>query len=321
MRGMSSTSSPLTTTRTERLRSQLLTGPPARDAVAVCERLLAVQAQDPRGFRLAIRARARRPDVDAALERRELVVTWLNRGTLHLVRREDYPWLLALTAPRLLTANARRLQQEGVGDPEGAVRRVVRALEGGPLRRRDIALPRVPASGVLHVLFLAALRGLVVRGPAVGREQAYVLVADWLGPQPTVDRDAALRELGGRYLAAHFDADDRDLAKWSGLPLRDARAALRSTKPVTTTGFVDQPKLLGAFDEVLCGWADRAWVVGEHGARVCVGGLFKPTILVGGRVAGTWGFADGRVRLEPLEAFDERLLAGEVEAVERFLDR
>ena len=41
----------------ERLTAQLLAGPPARDPVAVCERLLAVQGQDPRGFRLAVRAR------------------------------------------------------------------------------------------------------------------------------------------------------------------------------------------------------------------------------------------------------------------------
>jgi hypothetical protein len=33
----------------DRLAAQLLAGPPARDAVAVVERLLAVQAQDARG--------------------------------------------------------------------------------------------------------------------------------------------------------------------------------------------------------------------------------------------------------------------------------
>ena len=74
----------------ERLTAQLLAGPPARSPVAVAERLLAVQAQDPRGFRLAIRARTTgvtAADVDRALDERELVVAWLNRGTLHLVRR------------------------------------------------------------------------------------------------------------------------------------------------------------------------------------------------------------------------------------------
>ena len=105
-------------THAERLRAQLLAGPPARDPVAVTERLLAVQAQDGRGARLAIRARScglTAGDVDSALtEERSLLVTWLNRGTLHLVRSEDYPWLHALTAPRQATGNARRLAKEGV---------------------------------------------------------------------------------------------------------------------------------------------------------------------------------------------------------------
>ena len=72
---------------TRRLGAQLLSGPPARGPVAVAERLLAIQAQDPRGARLAIRARTSglsAADVDRELtERRSLLITWLNRGTLH----------------------------------------------------------------------------------------------------------------------------------------------------------------------------------------------------------------------------------------------
>ena len=59
-------------------------------------------------------------DVDRALtEDRTLLITWLNRGTLHLVRSEDYSWLQALTTPPLLTSNATRLRQEGVGPDRG----------------------------------------------------------------------------------------------------------------------------------------------------------------------------------------------------------
>jgi hypothetical protein len=111
----------------ERLRSQLLAGQKARDPLAVVRRLLAVQGQDPRGARLAIRARstvASTAEVDAALsEERSLLITWLNRGTLHLVASEDYWWLHALTAPTLRTASARRLAQEGV-TPAAAARGV-----------------------------------------------------------------------------------------------------------------------------------------------------------------------------------------------------
>ena len=40
-------------------------------------------------------------DVDRALtDERSLLIATLNRGTLHLVRSEDYPWLQALMTPR-----------------------------------------------------------------------------------------------------------------------------------------------------------------------------------------------------------------------------
>jgi hypothetical protein len=221
----------------ERLTAQLLAGPPAAGSVAVVKRLLAVQGQDLRGARLAVRARSEGlsvSDVNRALsDERSLLITWLNRGTLHLVATEDYPWLQALTTPPLLTGNARRLEQEGVtpAAAERGVAAIERALaDEGPLTRnqlRDrVAAARVPTEGqaLVHLLFLAALRGVIVRGPIVGKQHAYALVRDWLDEPPRVDHDRALAELARRYLAGHGPADDRDLAKWAGLPLRDARA-------------------------------------------------------------------------------------------------
>ena len=233
----------------ERLAAQLLSGPPAGSVVDVVERLLAVQGQDPRGARLAIRARSaglRAADIDHALTaERSLVITWLNRGTLHLVRAEDYWWLHQLTTPQLLTGNARRLAQEGVPPPdaERAVAAVERALTAeGPLTRGQlrerIAATRVRTEGqsIVHVLGLASFRGIAVRGPMIGNEHGYVLVRDWLGTPPRADRaladrDNALAELARRYLAGHGPATDRDLAKWAGLPLRDARRGLAAIAP------------------------------------------------------------------------------------------
>ena len=75
-------------------------------------------------------------DVDRALsEDRSLLITWLNRGTLHLVRSEDYSWLQALTTPPLLTSNSTRLRQEGVG-PEQADRAVAMIERRSPIAAR-----------------------------------------------------------------------------------------------------------------------------------------------------------------------------------------
>ena len=323
----------------ERLTAQLLAGPPARDPVAVADRLLAIQAQDPRGARLAVRARTSglaAADVDRALtDERSLVVTWLNRGTLHLVRSEDYAWLHALTAPAQVTGTLRRLRQNGVS-PDAAERGVAaveRALAGeGPLTRpalRDrIAAADVPTSGqaLVHLLALASLRGLVVRGPMVGKQHAYVLVRDWLGEPACIDRGHALGELARRYLAGHAPADDRDLAKWAGIPLRDARAGLAAVSERRPRrrrrAELPPPKLLGAFDPVLLGWASREPVVGRDERAIVAGGLFRPFLLVRGRAAGTWNLVDGEVVLEPfgrLASSDRSALEADAKDVVRFL--
>ncbi|HVX33875.1 MAG TPA: crosslink repair DNA glycosylase YcaQ family protein, partial [Solirubrobacterales bacterium] len=98
--------------------------------------MLAIQAQDARGARLAVRVRSEgllAADVDRALDERRLIVTWVNRGTLHLIRAEDYPLLQALTTPPLWTACRTRLRQTGVGDRAGrGVEVVAKALGDGP---------------------------------------------------------------------------------------------------------------------------------------------------------------------------------------------
>jgi hypothetical protein len=338
------------TVQAERLAAQLLSGRPARGPAAVAEQLLAVQAQDLPGARLAIRARTSgltARSIDHALtDDRSVLITWLNRGTLHLVRSEDYAWLHALTTPQLATANARRLAQEGVS-PAAADRGVAvieRSLaEDGPLTRHQLK-DRVDAAGVrtkgqalVHILTLSALRGITVRGPIVGADQAYVLVRDWLGEPPQVDRALALAELARRYLAGHGPADDRDLAKWAGIPLRDARAGLRaiaSELNEPTDGLSSllghanpsgqpPPRLLGQYDPLLLGWVSREPILGTHSSAIVANGSFRPFALVGGRAVGTWKISDGEVTLVPfgsLKRADRVALEADAADVMRFLD-
>ena len=333
----------------ERFVSQGLAGQPERDPADVAGRLLAVQGQDPRGARLAVRARSEgltAAHVDQALtEERSLLITWLNRGTLHLVRSEDYPWLQMLTTPPLVSSCSRRLRQEGVTTQQGekAVKTIERSLaKEGPLTRHQLR-ERLDSAGIptagqalIHLLFLAAVRGVAVRGPMAGKDHAYVLVRDWLEPQPAAERDAALAELARRYLVGHAPANDRDLARWAGLPLRDARAglaAIASELVEREDGLVHLakhppiaevpgPRLLGAFDPLLLGWTSRELILGPHTHLVTLNGIFRPFAMVKGRAVGTWKLNRGKVTVEPLGRVSKAAsaaLAADAADVERFM--
>ena len=183
----------------------------------------------------------------------------------------------------------------------------------------------------------ASLRGAIVRGPVVGSEQAFVLVEDWLGSQPPLDRGEALAMLARRYLAGHGPATSRDLAKWAGLPLRDARAGVSAIEDdlvegpdgTLACGVFDEvadapsPRLLGAFEPLLLGWESREPVVGHLAPGLITNnGVFRAFALVGGRAAATWRLDRGRVVIEPLVRIDARTRAAldaEAEEVLRFL--
>jgi hypothetical protein len=276
-------------------------------------------------------------NVDAAVADRSLVVTWLMRNTLHLVRSEDYPWLLGLTARIGEKQGARRLGEEGVphDDAERAVATIVRALADGPLLRAELA-EHVTASGVRsegqampHLLALAARRGLIVRGPIRGGDQAFALTGDWLGMDPPEslegeERQETLRELARRYLRGHDPAGPEDLAAWSGLGLRDCRAAFETISSGTLGSDPKgsepvPPRLLGAFDPYLLGWKDRGFAVpAEHAKKVHPGGgMLRPVVTVDGLAVGTWRRQRGEVEIEPFGELDADL-DGEIEDIGRF---
>lgn len=323
----------------QRFSSQLLGAERARDVVGVCDRLLAVQAQDLRSARLAVRARTSgltAADVDRALtEERSVVIGWLNRGTLHLVRREDYWWLHTLTTPPLYTGNARRLAQLGV--TPAAAERGVAAVEGaltaeGPLTR-DQLRDRVRAVGVptegqalIHLLMLACLRGVAVRGPLIAGKHAYVLARDWLGAPPPVDRPRALGELARRYLAGHAPADERDLAKWAGLPLRDARAGLSAVGgnlEARADGGAPRTCLLDQWDPLLVGWRSRESVLEHYPRKASAEAHYRPFAYVRARAVALWSLRQGAVVIGApftrLTKTERAALAADAADVERFL--
>jgi Winged helix DNA-binding domain len=331
-----------------RFAAQLLGEERAAGVAAVAERLLAVQAQDLRSAHLAIRARTialGASKVDRALtDERSVVIGWLNRGTLQLVRREDYWWLHALTTPPLFTPVRRRLAQMEVSAEDGdrAVAVIERSLRAGaPLTRNELGAhcdaEGIPTAGqiLVHLLFLACLHGVAVRGPMLGKQHAYVLAHDWLEPPPAADREQALAELARRYLAGHAPADERDLAKWAGLPRRDARSGLQaiaSELRQREDGLVEllaapsptPPRaiLLDRWDPLLVGWRSRDELLAQHPSLDDPMAHYQRFAYAEARAVGGWRLVGDAVAIEPFASLPPEqasALAGDAADLIRFL--
>jgi hypothetical protein len=345
------------TLRLIREDAQLLTRTKKLSALQVVQRLLGVQAQlRPAGF-LAIRARSAEP-TSAAIGRslvkdRSLVWTWAMRMTLHLISAKDYGWLVPLTATPFFSTARRRLKQQGLsGDqPDKAMRMIGPMLaREGPLTRPEIAerlaRKRIPTDGqaMAHLMWLAVANGIAIRGPNRNGRETYVLVHDWLGPQQERPREDALKELAVRYLKSRGPAAPEDLAKWSGMSLGDVRQGwaqianrlsevtvagtklwmLRSQSTEAPNGIV---RLLPAYDEYLLSWKSRKLVLAEeHESKIYPGGgILGPSLLVDGKLIGTWSIRKSarslRIAVRPFGRLSSNIrtaLAAEVADIERF---
>ena len=317
-----------------RLRAQRLAGGPATSVHQVVRGVGALQAQDTRASRLAVRARSERLTAAAVAracnEDRSVVRTWAMRGTLHMLPTEDLDWLVALLGPVFAAAGRRRRRQLGLDEAtcERGLAAIAAVLAGErPLSRAEL-VGRLAAEGVVldarsqapaHLVAYAANHGLICRGPDLdGDEPSYVLLAQWAGEQRELAPEAALVELARRYLAGHGPAGARDFAAWSGLPAARARRGLEliageldevraGERRLWTLAAAADPvgverpsvRLLGHFDAYLLGYRGRELVLDPRFARriQAGGGFVQPALLVDGRVAGTWRQQRRRDRL------------------------
>jgi hypothetical protein len=349
-----------------RLRGQALEVPlPAGPGAAarVARRVCGLQAQDVFTASLGVRVRSAGATLGgverARFTKHDVVWTWAMRGTLHLLAADDLDWLLPLFGPVFAAAGRTRRRQLGLD--EDTCQRGIRALRKhlaahGPCTREELG-SALRAAGVppgyspaRHLLFRAALEGLVCLGPDRGSKPTVVLLEDWLGgPLKPVARAKVLARLAERYLAAYGPAVPEDLAVWSGLPaplVREAwELAAGKLAEVTADGRtawlprgrlaeLDAPpaaaprvRLLPAFDNYLLGYRDRDGIIEpRHRERVFAGGVIRGVILVDGRVIGVWKpNRKGRrvdVTLEPFDKLPpgiEAPIAAEVADIRRFV--
>jgi winged helix DNA-binding protein len=328
------------------MRAQRLIGDGPADVYETVRSIGGIQAQSTPAARLAVRPRSTGLTAEsvrrACNDERSVVRLWAMRGTLHMIAAEDAGWLVALLGPRFAAANRRRRNQLGLDEDTCArgLRAIVQVLDApltraelvGRLADRGVALdPKSQAPA--HLIGYAAQQGLICRGPDLpDDEPTYVRWEDWIAPQPALEPDAALAELARRYVHGYAPAGPEDFAAWAGIPLGKARRGFELIAYSDETPAVVQAepclRLLAAFDTYLLGYRDRDLMLAPRFAKrvQAGGGWIRPTVVVDGRVVGTWRQQRTRdglsVVIEPFEPLPRELLPAleaEVADVGRFL--
>jgi hypothetical protein len=304
-----------------RLHNQQLVDSKLRKPAKVVSWLGAVQAQDFSGAKWAIGLRSpgcHDADLDQAFNDGLILRTHVLRPTWHFVAPEDIRWLLALSSPRVHSANAYYYRQAGL-DAKVLLRTCAmmhRMLEGGKsLTRAELAVglkrAKVPADGLklAYLLMHAELEGVICSGPRRGNQFTYTLLEDRVPAGKTLDGDAALCELVKRYFTSHGPATMRDFTWWSGMTVKDTQRGIKmagkalveetidgrphwsSSRSGAAAGKTAATFLLPNYDEYLIAYKDRGAVVdAARAANIAArtGGAFANHLIVDGRLAGGW---------------------------------
>jgi DNA glycosylase AlkZ-like len=297
----------------------------------VLSRVGGIQAQYAPSMYIGLWSRVKALERDAVtrgLETRSLIQATLMRSTIHLVAKADY-WPLAL-ALRDGRRNWWRQATTRTIDMEAVARTAREALAGGPLKRAE--LERLVGKDAFHGLGLWLD---MVRVPPSGtwerrRADLYALAETWIGP-PKPDPGRLVR----RYLQGFGPATRHEIAGFAGLKVSEIDLdALRLRRfraedgaelldvpraPLPQEDAPAPPRFLPTWDATLLAHARRSAILPEeHRPKVFNTKTPQsvPTFLVDGRVAGTWRYEKGKVRMEPFGELDvaaKRQLSAEAE--------
>jgi hypothetical protein len=305
-----------------RLKNQSLYRNKFEKAEDVVKWMGAIQAQDYHQALWAIGVRmqsAAKQDIEQAIADKKILRTWPMRGTIHFVPALDVKWMVELSAERMLK-KSRRIH-ESLELSEDVMLKCTKlfsdVLQGNKRYTRSQMIDLLEESGIntknqrgYQILWYTSQIGLICQGPMQEKQQTFVLVDEWVPNAKKRSKNEALVELTKRYFASHGPATIQDFVWWSGLTSKDAKMGIELAKPeiysqrtnekeywmsekVPNQGEMDVKSInmLPGFDEYLLGYKDRSTALAaEHASKITPGnnGIFLPTLVVDGKVIGTW---------------------------------
>lgn len=280
----------------------------------------AMQAQDYAMAKWALGIRlpnSKESDIQAAIDKGEIIRTHVLRPTWHFISAEDVHWMLELTAQNIKTISKSRNRELGL-TPELFKKSnsiIEKALSGGDHLTRDELMVLLEKAKINtseyrsgHFMLEAELDGIVCSGAMKNNKQTYALLNERVPKAISLSKEEALVKLAYKYFLSHGPATLKDFIWWSGLSVKDARNALELIKsdfiseiingetnwfkPLSSNDQISSPSvyLLPAFDEFIISYKNREACLPIENQKKAFSsnGIFRPVILVNGQGVGIW---------------------------------
>ena len=335
-----------------RLRNQRLASTEFKRPADVVRWLGAVQAQEFNAAKWAVAQRMEdgtNESIEQAFNEGKILRTHVMRPTWHFVAPQDIRWLLELTAPRVNIASGSAYRKFELDDRvfKQTTKVLTRALKGGKYLTRSSLKNILNESGIPadnpirlgYILIRAELDAVICSGPRDGNQFTYALLEERVPQTQRIDREKALARLTERYFTSHGPATVQDFMWWSGLTAADAKSGIklverRLTKTSNTDNVLWGPhieetidlettlaSLLADYDEYVVAYKDRSAVLDANDQLTMLSGLLGRTVIVDGKIVGSWKQKNNKGRVEILMQLLRNLRKSERVAIEKAVER
>ena len=280
----------------------------------------AVQAQDFEMSKWALGVRlpgSTVKEIEDAISSGEIIRTHILRPTWHYVLPEDLKWMRALHTSKAKASLSARDRSLGISLPiiSKSKKIIERALSKGEHLTGDELAKELEKNKIdtgdyraWHLFYKAELDGIICSGRIKNGKPTFALLDERVPSQNKTERIEALALLAKKYFTSHGPATISDFAWWSGLNNTDAKRALESVKSEFYSAVIDEQTywfpnsnsisklnkdkiyLLPAFDELIISYKNRTAYLpsGKNNKVISNNGIFKPVIVLNGKIAGTW---------------------------------
>ncbi len=316
----------------QRIVNQQLAGTKFKSPGEVVSWMGAMQAQDYAMAKWAVGVRlldSTEQSVEQAINSGEIIRTHVMRPTWHFVSSQDVNWMLKLTAPHLRKSMIGRHKAMGLTDQlfKKTNSIIEKSLAGKKFLTRPELVSELSKNKIkpdslqmIHIMFNAEVNGTVCNGPMRGKQFTYALLEERVPKAKSLTKNEALEELSKRYFTSHGPATAQDFKWWSGLPSAEVKTAMEMVKLNFTNekvggqvywfdnSCISNPDVkpiyfLPAYDEFMISYKDRSVSLETKffSSAITSNGIFKPMIVVDGKVVGTWsrGIKKDQLIFEP----------------------